>query len=116
MMRDAEVFREHWLQRAEDAQDANAEGAGRRLQAIEYSPAERVQAGAPHDSGVGKGAGSLTSEEQEALAGTSRASVRMVSPESLEYVGSDGTRSSELMKSIVKSREFRDQLSKSDEK
>ena len=102
MMQDAEVLREHWLQRADDAQVTNSKGAGRRLQAIEYSPAGRVRDGAPHDSDGGKGAGSLTYEEQEAIAGASRTSVRRVSPESLEYVGSDATQSSELMKSIVK--------------
>ena len=95
---------------------AGLEVVFRRLPTVDYFPTEPVRDGAPHDSGGGKGAGSLTCEEQEALAGTSRTSVRMVSPELLEYVGSDATQSSELMKSIVKSREFRDQLSKSNKK
>ncbi len=87
----------------------------RRAQTIEYSHAERCREGFGQASGGGSGgkhAGGLTYEEQEAFAGSTRSSVCMVSPKLLEYVKEDMSRSSELMKSILKAREYREQIQK----
>ena len=86
----------------------------RRAQTIEFAHAERVRDHVPHQGSGGgaKSSGSLTYEEQEAFAGTTRSSCVMVAPELLDFVKSDVAKSSELMKSIVKAREFREQLGK----
>ena len=76
--------------------------------------AERMKDSGPSGGGGGnhKHAGSLTLEEHEAFAGTTCTSLTMVSPELLEYVKADMTRTSELMMSILKARESREQMAK----
>ncbi len=87
----------------------------RRAQAIEYSHAERTREGLGQASGGGSGgkhAGGLAYEEQEAFAGSVHTSMCLVCPRLLEYVIQDMSRSSELMKSILKARERQGQTSK----
>jgi len=84
----------------------------RRAQTIEYSHMERTREGFGSQNKPTAGFGGLTYEEQEAFAGTARSSVLMIAPSLLEFVKTDVARHSELMKSIIKSREYRAELQK----
>ena len=86
----------------------------RRAQTIEFANAERVRDRVLHQGPGGgtKRSGALTLEEQEAFAGTASSSYVVVAPEPRDSVKSDFAESSELMKSLVKARELREQLGK----
>ena len=93
----------------------------RRAQTIEYAHLERARestGGSSSSSGGGKKGGKqqsgLSFEEMESFAGTSRSSVVMVAPALLEHVREDVSKRSELMKSLLKSREYREQMRKGD--
>ena len=85
----------------------------RRAQTIEFSHAERLrEQPVKGQKGGNQHAGGLTFEEQEAFAGTARSSTMMVCPALLDHVRDDVARQGDLMKTIVKSREFRETLRK----
>ncbi len=87
----------------------------RRAQTIEYAHVERLRESTVPwlgGGGGGKGSGGLSYEGQEAFAGASRTSIAMICPKLLDHVKEDLSRNTDLMKSILKSREFREQFSK----
>ena len=92
---------------------ASVEVVMRRAQTIEYSHAERCREGfGQAGASAGKHAGGLTYEEQDAFAGSTRTGVCMICPKLLEYVKEDMGRGAELMKSILKAREYREAITK----
>ena len=92
------------------ANSAAFEVVFRRLQTIEYTHLERLR---DKPKGGGKGiAGLLSSEELEAFAGTTKGSGAMVSPALLEYVQKDVQKKSDLMKSLLKAKEYREAVIK----
>ena len=87
----------------------------RRAQTIEYAHQEKMREPGGPKGGGGKqfpSGATLTMEEQEAFAGTSRYGVTMVCPRLLEHAKEDIARNSELMKSMLKAREFREAMLK----
>lgn len=81
----------------------------RRAQMIEYAHAERLK---EHRSkGAGKMGVFLSLEEQESFQGTTRAGI-MVAPALLDHVREDVSRKNELMKSLLKAKDFREQVQK----
>jgi hypothetical protein len=84
----------------------------RRAQTIEYAHIHHLR-DVPSAGGKEKGSsGGLTYEEQEAFAGTTRDNGVMIAPELLEHVKADVGRNSELTKSLLKAREYREQMQK----
>ena len=89
----------------------------RRAQTIEYAHQEKMRDVPTNKGGQGGGknlgsGATLTVEEQEAFAGASRPGVSMVCPRLLDHVKEDIARTSELMKSMLKAREWREAMSK----
>lgn len=90
------------------ANSAAMEHVARRLQMIEYAHQERLRE-LGKGGGKAQSSGSLTMEEQDAFSGSKRLGTAMVSPALIEYVKEDVGKSAELMKSLMKAREFREQ-------
>ena len=93
------------------ANNVGAELAFRRLQTIEYTYLDKVRARSSND------AARLHSEEQALFGGTTRAvSQLMVAPALLDHVRADVEREAGLAKNILKAREVRENLNKSQKK
>eukprot|EP00929_Paragymnodinium_shiwhaense_P118871 TRINITY_DN90771_c0_g1_i1.p1 TRINITY_DN90771_c0_g1~~TRINITY_DN90771_c0_g1_i1.p1 ORF type:complete len:382 (+),score=41.44 TRINITY_DN90771_c0_g1_i1:318-1463(+) len=87
----------------------------RRAQTIEYAHADAVRdslSGSTGNAKVNKGSGALTMEEADAFSGLAKGHGIMVCPRLLEFVKDDVKNQSELMKVMVKAREFRANLAK----
>ncbi len=81
----------------------------RRAQASELADSERVRE-VGGNKGSGKGDGILTFEEHEAFTSTMKTGVSMICPTLLDQVKEDVGTQGDLMKSLIKAREFREQL------